>query len=84
MTRRPDLDDLDREMREHIDEDVREHIARGMTPDEARRAALRKFGNPGRVKEDVRAVWVPRWADQISQDARDAVRRLRRHPALRS
>jgi putative ABC transport system permease protein len=80
--RRPDLDDLDRELRDHVEEDTQENIARGMAPDEARAAAIRKFGNPVRVKEDVRAVWVPRWADQIGQDARDAARRLRRHPGF--
>ena len=82
MIRRPDLDDLDREMRDHIDEESEENIARGMTPVEARSAAIRKFGNPTRVKEDVRAVWVPRWVDQMSQDVRDAGRRLRRHPGF--
>ena len=56
MTRRPDLDDLEREMREHIEADTQENIARGMTPERARLAAIRKFGNPTRVKEDVRAV----------------------------
>ena len=80
--RRPDLDDLEREMRDHVEEDTQENIARGMAPDEARAAAIRKFGNPVRVKEDVRAVWVPRWADQIGQDVRDAARRLRRHPGF--
>jgi putative ABC transport system permease protein len=80
--RRPDLDDLDREMRDHVEEETQENIARGMAPDAARAAAIRKFGNPVRVKEDVRAVWVPRWADQIGQDARDAARRLRRHPGF--
>jgi putative ABC transport system permease protein len=82
VIRRPDLDDLEREMRDHIEEDTEENVARGMNRDDARAAAIRKFGNATRVKEDVRAVWVPRWADQISQDARDAWRRLRRHPAF--
>jgi putative ABC transport system permease protein len=80
--RRPDLDDFEREMRDHVEEDTQENLARGMAPDEARAAAIRKFGNPVRVKEDVRAVWVPRWADQIGQDVRDAARRLRRHPGF--
>ena len=80
--RRPDLDDLEREMREHIEEETQENLARGMSPDAARAAAIRRFGNPLRAREDVRAVWVPRWADQVSQDARDALRRLRRDPAF--
>jgi putative ABC transport system permease protein len=69
-------------MRDHVEQDTQENIARGMAPDKARAAAIRKFGNPVRVKEDVRAVWVPRWVDQVGQDLRDAGRRLRRHPGF--
>ena len=69
----PDLDDLDREMRDHIDAETEDNIARGMPQEEARAAALRKFGNVTRVKEDVRGVWVPGWLDQLRQDARDAI-----------
>jgi putative ABC transport system permease protein len=82
VIRRPDLDALEGEMRDHIEQDTQENIARGMAPDHARSAAIRKFGNPVRVKEDVRAVWVPRWADRLAQDMRDALRRLRRHPGF--
>ena len=53
-----------------------------MTEQDARYAALRKFGNPVRVKEDVRGVWVPGWIDQLRQDARDATRYLRRNPGF--
>ena len=62
IPRRPDLDDLDREIRDHIEAETQENIARGMSEEEARIAAIRKFGNVTRVKEDVRAVWIPRWA----------------------
>jgi predicted permease len=82
MGRAPDLDDLDREIREHIDSETDDNIARGMSPDDARVAAIRKFGNVTRVKEDVRGVWVPGWVDRLRQDARDATRYLRRNPAF--
>ena len=82
--RKPDLDALDREMRDHIDAETEDNIGKGMAPDEARFAALRKFGNITRVKEDVRGVWVPSWVDQLGQDARDAARYLRRNPAFSS
>ena len=39
------LNDLDQEIREHIELATQENIDRGMTPTEARYAALRKFGN---------------------------------------
>lgn len=79
---RPDLDDLDGEIRDHIEAETLDNLARGMSEDAARTAAIRKFGNVARVKEDVRAVWVARWLDQLRQDVRDAVRHLRRNPAF--
>ncbi|MBY0497260.1 MAG: ABC transporter permease [Cyanobacteria bacterium] len=82
IPRRPDLDDLDREIRDHIDAETRDNVARGMSEDEARAVAIRKFGNVTRVKEDVRAVWVPGWLDHLRQDARDAARYVRRNPTF--
>ena len=81
-TRAPDPDDLDREMRDHIEADAQDNVARGMSEDAARVAAVRKFGNVARMKEDVRAVWIPGWLDQLRQDTRDAVRYVRRSPAF--
>ncbi len=78
----PDLDDLDRDIQDHIEAETLENIARGMSKQEARTAALRKFGNVVRVREDVREVWLGIWWDQCRQDARDAFRRLRRNPGL--
>jgi putative ABC transport system permease protein len=75
------LDDLDQEIREHIELETRENIDRGMAPEEARYAALRKFGNVTRVKEDARAVWSVVWFEQLMQDVRFAVRLLCKSPA---
>jgi predicted permease len=80
--RQPDLDGLDQEIRDHIELETQDNIARGMTEQDARYAALRKFGNLARVKEDVRGVWIPGWIDQLRQDARDAVRYVRRNPGF--
>ena len=52
------LDDLDQEIRDHIEAETRDNVARGMQEDDARAAALRKFGNITRVKEEARDVWV--------------------------
>ncbi|MBY0495332.1 MAG: ABC transporter permease [Cyanobacteria bacterium] len=82
IRRAPDLDDLDREIRDHIDEETQDNIARGMSEQDARAAAIRKFGNVTRVKEDVRGVWVPQWLEQLRQDARDAARYVRRNPGF--
>jgi putative ABC transport system permease protein len=76
------LSDLDQEIREHIELATQENMARGMTPEEARHAALRKFGNVTRAKEDAREVWTVVWLEQFVQDVRFALRRLRKTPAF--
>ena len=53
------LDDLDEEIRDHIERETQDNIARGMAPDAARQAAQRKFGSIALAKENARAVWVP-------------------------
>ncbi len=78
------LSDLDQEIREHIELATQENIARGMKPEEASHAAMLKFGNVTRVKEDAREVWTAVWLEQFVQDMRFAVRGLRRAPVFTS
>jgi putative ABC transport system permease protein len=75
------LENLDQEIREHIELETQENIVRGMSPDEARYAALRKFGNVTRVKEDARELWIPVWLEQLLQDIRYAFRLLHKSRA---
>ena len=74
------LDHLEDDIRDHIDRETSENIDLGMTPEEARRAALRKFGNIARVMEQTRDVWRWVWLEQLLQDVRYGLRFLRRNP----
>src|SRR5579863_9360229 len=76
------LNDLDQDIRDHIERETQDNIDRGMPPEEARYAALRKFGNPALVKEDVRAVWVRRWLADLGQDVCYGLRAMRRSPGF--
>ena len=49
---RPDpKEELDAELQFHLEQRTRDYIARGMTPEAAREAAARRFGDPARVRD---------------------------------
>ncbi len=73
-------DEIESDLREHIELETRDNLERGMPPAEARAAALRKFGNPARIAEETRAVWQWAWFERLAQDMRYALRGLRRNP----
>lgn len=76
------LSGLDDDIRDHIDRDTQDNIDRGMSPEEARRQAMLRFGNVALVKEDTRAVWVWQWLERLVQDSRYAIQTLRRSPGF--
>ena len=76
------LNGLDDDIRDHIERETQDNIDRGMSPADARAAAIRKFGNIARIKEDTRAVWVPAWFEQLTQDLRYAARTMVRQPGF--
>jgi len=80
--RRRMLSGLDADIRDHIECETRDNRERGMPPVEAHYAALRKFGNIARVKEEAREVWSPVWIEQLIHDIRYLFRTLRRNPGF--
>lgn len=80
LFRREDVErEFDEEIRFHLDLETERLVARGMPLESARRAAVRDFGEPGRVKEEARETWRWRWLDELLQDARYAGRGLARN-----
>jgi putative ABC transport system permease protein len=76
------LEDIDEELRSHVEIATDENIARGMAPDEARRAALASFGNVGLAKDDAFDVRGGGWLDALWQDVRFGVRLLVSRPGF--
>jgi predicted permease len=74
--------DLDRELRFHVDQQVEENLARGMAPDQARQAALRRLGALAQIKEECRDMRRTNQIETIAQDLRYAVRYLGRAPGF--
>jgi len=76
------MEDLDHEIRDFIERETQDNIERGMSPEEARYAALRTFGNVTRVKEDTREVWSFMWIEQLWQDVQYGMRMLSKNPGF--
>lgn len=80
--RRRREDDLDRELRAHLDLEAEEQRAAGLSQHDAGNAARRALGNSTLVREDTRAVWGWASVETLGQDLRVALRMLRKTPGL--
>jgi hypothetical protein len=69
---------LDDELQFHVERQIAENIAAGMSPDEAHQAALRTFGNPALLRDQVHATWNWDLMESLLRDLRYAFRALRR------
>jgi putative ABC transport system permease protein len=81
---RPDAadSDLDIEMQDHLQHLVEEHVARGMTIEQARRAARREFGPFTQLVEEARDARGVSWAANALQDMQYGARLMSRAPAF--
>jgi len=72
--------ELDEETEFHLDRLTEDLIAEGREPGDARREALRRFGNPERVHSEWRAAWGFGVMDELVRNVRFAVRGLVHDP----
>jgi predicted permease len=73
---------LDDEIRYHLDRQIDENISGGMSPQDARAAALRQFGNPALLRDYTRSTWSDAWIDSLLRDARYVTRALMHAPGF--
>jgi putative ABC transport system permease protein len=71
--------DIDEELRLHIELETEANISHGMSPIDARREALKAFGNPGRIKDVAYQVRGGGMLEALLQDIRYGARVLAKH-----
>lgn len=74
--------ELDEELRFHLEHKIEEGIASGLSPDEARYAAIRAMDGLEQRKEEMRDMRRIHWLTDFLDDAHYAIRSLRRTPGL--
>ena len=72
--------DLERELQSDLALEEEEQRERGLSSKEARRAALRAFGNPTLIREQTRATWSWGWLESLASDLKYGLRGMGRNP----
>jgi predicted permease len=82
LTRQRTRQEIDEELQFHLERQIAQNIAAGMSPKEARQAAMRTFGNSTIVQEQVLETWSLNWLQRLIQDIRFATRQIVRAPGF--
>jgi predicted permease len=74
--------EIDRELKSHLEMRIADNVVAGMSPEQARRDALIRFGNRTVIREGVTAADAQLVFDTVWRELRYAARQLRRSPAF--
>src|SRR4051794_5041276 len=74
--------DLAAEIQSHLELQIEDNLRHGMTAEEARYLALRKFGGVDQVAETYRDQRTLPWVETFFRDLRYGFRMLRRSPGM--
>ena len=83
LFRRPKtMDELEEEIRTHLQMEGQENLESGMSPEEAWHAALRRFGNVTLAQQESREMWVWNGVEALKQDLGFGLRQVIRSPGF--
>jgi macrolide transport system ATP-binding/permease protein len=74
--------EIEEELQAHVEMRTQDNILAGMTPEEARYDAQRRFGNSTLMREDTREADIILWIEILGKELRYAGRVLRRSPGF--